>query len=248
MPDLMAEIWHVVQDLPVFLTAPLYRQWHLRWGTTVAEATAELPGDTLVPAAQYRSTRAITIDAPASKIWPWLVQVGCLRGGFYSDDLLDNLAHPSATTIIPEFQHLEVGQLVPMSPPARTSERTAFSVHSFRVNEWLLWSKPDSTWAWSLTPNGTGGTRLVARIRAWYDWRHPLAGLSAVLLMEFGDFAMLRRMLRGIKARAEPPPQVVRMLDHGRCHRTEVSDACDDRPSMLSRDQGLRAASRKPIT
>jgi hypothetical protein len=81
-----------------------------------------------------------------------------------------------------------------------------------------------------------------------YDWRHPLAGLSAVLLMEFGDFAMLRRMLRGIKARAEPPPQVVRMLDHGRCHRTEVSDVCDDRPSMLSRDQGLRAASRKPIT
>ena len=115
MADLMAEIWHVVQDLPVFFTASLFRQWHLRWGATVAEATAELPGDTLVPAAQYRSTRAITIDAPASKIWPWLVQVGCLRGGFYSDDLLDNLAHPSATTIIPEFQHLEIGQLVPMS-------------------------------------------------------------------------------------------------------------------------------------
>jgi hypothetical protein len=203
MPDLMAEIWHVVQDLPVFLTAPLYRRWHLRWGATAAEATAELPGDTLVPAAQYRSTRAITIDAPASEIWPWLVQVGCLRGGFYSDDLLDNLAHPSATTIIPELQHLEVGQLIPMSPPGRTSERTAFSVHSFRVNEWLLWSKPDSTWAWSLTPTDTGGTRLVARIRAWYDWRHPLAGTAAVLLMEFGDFAMLRRMLRGIKARAE---------------------------------------------
>ena len=155
------------------------------------------------PAAQYRSTRAVTIDAPASEIWPWLVQVGCLRGGFYSDDLLDNLAHPSATTIIPELQHLEVGQLIPMSPPGRTSERTAFSVHSFRVNEWLLWSKPDSTWAWSLTPTDTGGTRLVARIRAWYDWRHPLAGTAAVLLMEFGDFAMLRRMLRGIKARAE---------------------------------------------
>jgi hypothetical protein len=189
--------------LASFLTAPLYRRWHLRWGATAAEATAELPGDTLVPAAQYRSTRAITIDAPASEIWPWLVQVGCLRGGFYSDDLLDNLAHPSATTIIPELQHLEVGQLIPMSPPGRTSERTAFSVHSFRVNEWLLWSKPDSTWAWSLTPTDTGGTRLVARIRAWYDWRHPLAGTAAVLLMEFGDFAMLRRMLRGIKARAE---------------------------------------------
>jgi hypothetical protein len=201
--ELRTEIWHVVEDLPVFLTAPLFRRWHLRWGATAAEAAAELPGDTLVPAAQYRATRAITIDAPASAVWPWLVQVGCLRGGFYSDDLLDNLTRPSATTIVPEFQHLEVGQLVPMSPPGRTSERTAFSVHSFRVDEWLLWSKPDSAWAWSLTPTATGGTRLVARIRAWYDWRHPLAGLTAVLLMELGDFAMLRRMLRGIKARAE---------------------------------------------
>jgi hypothetical protein len=200
-PELRAEIWHVVQDLPVFLTAPLYRRWHLHWGATAAEAAA----------AQYRATRAITIDAPASAVWPWLVQVGCLRGGFYSDDLLDNLSRPSATTIIPAFQHLEVGQLVSMAPPGRTSERTAFRVHSFRVNEWLLWSKPDSTWAWSLTPTGTGGTRLVARIRAWYDWRHPLAGLSAVLLMEFGDFAMLRRMLRGIKARAEPR----RKVQHG---------------------------------
>jgi hypothetical protein len=124
-PELMAEIGHVVQDLPVFLTAPLYRRWHLHWGATAAEAAAELPGDTLVPAAQYRAT-----------------------------------------------------------------------------------SRPDSTWVWSLTPTGTGGTRLVARIRAWYDWQHPLAGLSAVLLMEFGDFAMLRRMLRGIKARAESGREV----------------------------------------
>jgi len=57
------------------------------------------------------------------------------------------LPDPFGDAIIPEFQHLEVGQLVPMSPPGRTSERTAFSVHSFGVNEWLLWSKPDSTWA-----------------------------------------------------------------------------------------------------
>jgi hypothetical protein len=87
-----------------------------------------------------------------------------------------------------------------MSPSATASERTAFRVRSFAVNEWMLWSKPDSTWAWSLTPTSTGGTRLVTRIRALYDWQHPLAGL---VLMEFGDFAMLRRRLRGIKARAK---------------------------------------------
>ena len=133
-PELRTEILNVVQDLPVFLTAPLYRRWHLRWGATAAEAVAELPGDTLVPTAQYRATRAITIDAPASAVWPWLVRVGCLRAGFYSDDLLENLTRPSATTIIPEFRHLEVGQLVPMAPPGRASERTVFRVHSFRVN------------------------------------------------------------------------------------------------------------------
>jgi len=202
-PELLAETWHVMQDLPAFLTAPLYRRWHLRWGATAAEAAAPMPGDDLVPAAQYRSTRAITIAAPISQVWPWLVQVGCLRAGFYSNDLLDNVAHPSATTIIPELQRLEVGQLIPMSPSDTASERTAFRVKSFLVNEWLLWSKPDSTWAWSLTPTDDGGTRLVTRIRALYDWRHPLAGLTALVLMEFGDFAMLRRMLRGIKARAE---------------------------------------------
>jgi hypothetical protein len=202
-PELLIEAWHVVQDLPLFLTAPLYRRWHMSWGATETEAIAEMPGDTLVSTAQYRSTRAITISAPPSQVWPWLVQVGCLRAGFYSNDLLDNLGRPSATTIIPELQHLEVGQLIRMTPADTASERTAFKVHSFQVGHWLLWSKPDSTWVWSLAPSGADGTRLVTRVRALYDWQHPLAGLSALMLMEFGDFAMLRRMLRGIKARAE---------------------------------------------
>ena len=67
----------------------------------------------------------------------------------------------------------------------------------------MLWTKPDSTWAWCLTPTDDGGTRLVTRIHAVYDWRHPLMALLGVMLMEFGDFAMCRRMLRGIKARSE---------------------------------------------
>jgi hypothetical protein len=104
---------------------------------------------------------------------------------------------------VPGLQHLEVGQWVPMSPAATPTDRTAFKVHSFELNEWLLWSKPDSTWAWHLTASDGGGTRLVTRIHAVYDWRNPPMALLGVLLMEFGDFAMLRRMLRGIKARAE---------------------------------------------
>ena len=123
--ELPGEIWTVVQDLPLFLTAPLYRRWHLRWGATAAEVAAALPGDALVPRAQYGSTRAITIGAPRAEVWPWLVQVGCQRAGFYSDDLLDNRGRPSARDIEPQWQHLEVGQLIPMIPGGTTREGTA---------------------------------------------------------------------------------------------------------------------------
>lgn len=202
--ELFVEVRAVVHDLPVFLTAPLYRTWHLRWGATTTEVAASLPGDDVLPRAQFRATRAITIDAPPEAVWPWLVQVGCLRAGWYSNDLLDNLAHPSATTIMPNFQGLEVGQWVPMSPIP--SDATALRVHSFELEHWLLWIKSGSTWAWQLTPTDANGTRLVTRIHAVYNWRHPITALLGMLLMEFGDFAMIRRMLRGIKKRAESEP------------------------------------------
>ena len=204
--QLVAEVGDVVHDIPAFLTAPLYRRWHLHWGATPAELADSLPGDALLPQAQFRATRAITIAAPPAAVWPWLVQVGASRAGWYSNDLLDNLGHPSATRIVPELQHLETGQWIPMAPSGPPSDSNAFKVHSFRVNEWLLWTKPDSTWAWRLTPTDGNGTRLVTRVHAVYDWRHPLSAIVGVVLMEFGDFAMQRRMLRGIKARAETVP------------------------------------------
>ena len=198
--ELGVEIRNVMQDLPILLTAPLYRRWHLRWGATPSEVAAPLPGDSLMPGAQYKSTRAIDIGAPPEAVWPWLVQVGCLRAGWYSNDLLDNLAHPSATVIVPDLQHVAVGSRVPMSP--KPSDRSALRVHSFEPDRSLLWTTPDSTWAWQLTPTDHG-TRLITRINARYDWRHPQWALLGILMMEFGDFAMLRRMLRGIKTRAE---------------------------------------------
>jgi hypothetical protein len=190
--QLLVEVRNVVRDFPTLLTAPLYRSRHLRWGATPAEVAAPLPGDGLVEDAQYRSTRAISIAAPPEAVWPWLVQVGCLRAGWYSN--------PSATVLIPDFQHIEVGQWVPMSP--KPSASTSLKVHSFVANQWLLWTTPDSTWSWQLTPTHDG-TRLIARINTRYDWRHPLSAVLGLVLMEFADFAMLRRMLEGIKDRAE---------------------------------------------
>ena len=201
-PELARQVSSVAADLPLLLTAPLYRSWHLHWGATPTEMVSALRGDDLLPRAQYRCTRAVSIDAPPEAVWPWLVQAGCLQGGFYSNDLLDNLGHPSARTIVPELQGLEIGRWVPMSPTAPTVE-TAFKVEGFVVNRWLLWRKPDSTWAWTLTSADNAKTRLVTRVHAVYDWKRPGLALLGVLLMEFGDFAMMRRMLLGIKERAE---------------------------------------------
>ena len=153
--ELGLQLRNVLRDLPVFVTSPLYRRWHLTWGATPTEVAAALPGDAFLAPAPYRSTRAISIKAPPAAVWPWLVQVGCLRAGWYSNDLLDNLARPSAKTILPEFQGLAVGQWVPMAP-SPPSDRTALKVHSFEVNSWLLWTKPDSTWSWKLIPTPRG--------------------------------------------------------------------------------------------
>jgi hypothetical protein len=198
--ELLCELLDVAIALPLFATAPALRRWHRRWGATDAEVAAEMPGDHLAPGCQFSCTRAITIAAPPQAVWPWLVQVGYGRAGFYSNDLLDNAGRPSSKQIISELQHSNVGDWVPMY--RRVSDSTAFRVAAFAEAEHLVWSKPDSTWAWTLTPVA-GGTRLVTRLRLRYRWSRPGRALLSLLLTELGDFPMMRKMLRTLKQRAE---------------------------------------------
>ncbi len=196
----LGQVVDALTAVPIFVTSPLYRRWHLHWGATSAEAAAPMPGDDLVPVSHFTPTRAVSIAAPPEAVWPWIAQVGFGRAGFYSYDLLDNLGRPSADAVLPEWQEVRVGDLIaPMKNPPTVD--TSFRVHAVDEPRWIVWSKPDSTWVWTLTPQPDGGTRLVTRIRQRYA-RRPATAVT-ILLSEFGDFAMMRKMLLGIKRRAE---------------------------------------------
>jgi hypothetical protein len=197
---LAGQVRNAAADLPWYVISPFVRHWHLTWGATPVEAGATMPGDDLLPEAQYRTTRAITIDAPPSEVRPWLIQVGCRRAGWYAGDLLDNFARPSLRRIVPELQDLRIGQWLAMMP--KPSERTALRVDSFAEPSWLLWRTPNRSWSWRLIPLAGERTRLISRLHTAYEWRRPLAPIT-VVLMECADYPMMRRMLRGIRARAE---------------------------------------------
>ena len=203
--DFWCGLGEIAAASPLFLFAPLYRRRHLCWGATDAEVGAAMPGDELVPHPSFNTTRAITIDAPPDDVWPWLIQIGYGRAGFYSYDLFDNAGRPSADRIIPEHQQPAVGDWMPMA--ANVNETTAFKIKAFEPNRFLLWEKPHSTWAWKLELRDGGRTRLVTRLKDHYPWRaKPANALLSLILSEFGDFSMMRKLLLGVKRRAEKNP------------------------------------------
>jgi hypothetical protein len=194
-------IFDALGGLPLFATAPLYRRWHLRWGATDEEVRGPMPGDEIVPKASFYATRAITIDAPPDAVWPWIVQMGYRRAGFYTYDLLDNAGYESANRILEEYQPPRIGDWMPMYK--KVNETTAFRVKGFVTNEWLLWEKPDSAWSWKLISLEGGRTRLISRLKQRYAWEALGSAIFTLVLLEFGDFPMMRRVLTRIKARAE---------------------------------------------
>jgi hypothetical protein len=178
-----------------------YRPWHLKWGATPEELAMTMPGDEIVRQPIFNATRVVTVKARPEDIWPWIVQIGFGRAGWYSIDLFDNLGRHSSERIVPELQRIEIGDLVPLGP----GEGSGMFVKEFVVNRSMLWwtgKDGQTTWAWGLYPTVGGATRLVTRVRTPFSWRQPMSAIW-LLLSEVADFPMMRKCLLGIKRRAE---------------------------------------------
>lgn len=172
---------------------------------TVSELDAVLPGDDLLSAPTARHspigslTNAITIERPPHEVWPWIAQMGAgSRGGWYSYDFLDNRHHQSASRIVPELQHLEIGMLFPALPGATDG----FTVAAFEPDRYLILEVKDAagtrlvTWTFVLEPIGEHSTRLIVRARG-------SGGRIGRLIIPIVHFIMQRKQLLSIAERAE---------------------------------------------
>ena len=181
---------------PVF-----FRRWCLTWGSRPDEVSRKLPGDELLPRAGIVATRAITIDAPPAAIWPWLVQMGSGRGGVYTFDWIENLLGldmHSTRRILPQYQGVKVGDEFPLGPG-----RPAMRVAVLDPERTFTLRFDDGNWVWIFALSAEDGhTRLISRNRIAAAGPWP-ARLFGMLVMEPGSLIMERKMLLGIKERAE---------------------------------------------
>jgi hypothetical protein len=203
-PTIIEEGLGAVAIAATILSSPLTRSWYSKWGAANSEVTMSLPGDEFVPQPVLISTRAITIQAPASTVWSWLVQIGQGRGGLYSYERLENLVGcdmHNADRIIPEYQHLEVGDKIRLVPEGRDPYFLVSAIEPGRAII-LCGDAPPTTWAFVLEPIDDNSTRLIIRWRQDYE---PTIGnvIGWRLVTDPITFVMERKLLQGIKARAE---------------------------------------------
>jgi hypothetical protein len=198
----MFPVLFVVLTVLVLYWFPI-RRWMNRWGAMRSDLTRVMAGDSLLADPTYSGTMAVTVSSRPEHIWPWLVQIGYRRGGLYSYDWLDRLFGyldgPSATSILPEFQHLAVGDAIPLgrgpSWPVGIIEPERALVLDMRNVGGFDW-----VWQFGLYPIDEQRTRLVSRSRV--RTRTASARL-ATYAIEPAGFLMTRRMLLGLKQRAE---------------------------------------------
>lgn len=183
------------------------RRRQLHCGATDEETRRSLPGDELIADADLVATRGITVHTTAERVWPWIAQLGQGRGGFYSYDALENLAGchiHSADRILPALQAIQPGDEVRLAPAVALQVAAVDPGRSLVLSGGVtMGAAPppyDFSWAFVLTERPDGTTRLVARERYGYK------RLGAALLVEpveVVSFVMSRKMLRGIRDRAE---------------------------------------------
>jgi hypothetical protein len=197
----------LITSVTIVAAAAVLRRWQLRWGATNVEITEPLSGDEVVPDPDLTATRAITIHAGVDDVWPWIVQLGQGRGGFYSYDSLENLVGcdiHSALQINPDWQRLDVGDAVRLAPEFALTVAVAKPPRTLVLQGGVLPGTTvapyDFTWTFDLSPVSATTTRLVVRERyAYTRWwaRFMVEPLTVV------SFLMSHRMLRGIRDRAE---------------------------------------------
>lgn len=186
-----------------------------RCGATSEEFSRALPGDDEVAFPFSATTRAITIHAPAEAVWPWLVQMGWRRAGWYSFDAIDNDHVRSSDHIVPALQvDLHVGDFVPEGvdvgwkvAAVETGRMLLLTSHGpMKGVEWL--ERRDSSWLFVIEEVGGESSRLLERSRtAMKTNRNTRAGRVAArfapVAIACGDFVMAQRHMRGLKRRAE---------------------------------------------
>jgi hypothetical protein len=171
-------------------------------GAAPADARIALAGDEILPHARFHRTHARTFESPPEKVWPWLVQMGCQRAGWYSIDFLDNGSIPSAREIVTGLQHLEVGDVIPWRPHGKDG----FTVLQMEPERALVLGAPGTTgpkttWSFVLSPIGKDATRLIVRVRAELEIG-PRAALASAFLVPAHE-VMQRAQLRNLKLRVE---------------------------------------------
>jgi hypothetical protein len=185
------------------------RAAYLQWGATGEEANMALPGDELVPDADLTATRAVTVQAGADAVWPWIAQLGQGRGGFYSYDFIENVLGcdiNSADRIVPEWQSIVLGDVVNLHPGVGLSVAVVEPRRALVLRGGMPMARTpspyDFTWAFVLRAQADGTTRLLVRERYGYSRRWAPLLVEPVELI---SFVMSRRMLRGIRERAAAP-------------------------------------------